>query len=93
MTIWTERNPSRVTRDVTVWASVTRSIIKANIMGENTRRKFVITMVFVTMTLTSATLFKLAESTFSPCTVLRNSKGSDRSGVLKMLKGMQKDTA
>ena len=89
MTVWTERGnikriPSCVTRDVMVQAS----IIKAN-----TRRHFVTTMAFVTKTLMSATLFNLAGNTFSPLTVLRNSKGSGRSCSLKTPKGAQKDAA
>eukprot|EP00957_Ditylum_brightwellii_P058004 4398888-Ditylum_brightwellii.AAC.1 len=62
-------------------------------MVESARRDFVITMACVTMTLTSATLFNLAGNTFSPRTVLQNSRGSGRSNLLKTQKGAQKDAA
>eukprot|EP00957_Ditylum_brightwellii_P101181 7710872-Ditylum_brightwellii.AAC.1 len=61
--------------------------------GGNAGRNIVITMFFVTMTLTSATLFKLVGNTFSPRTVLQNSRGSNRSGSLKTPKGAQKYAA
>eukprot|EP00957_Ditylum_brightwellii_P058916 4467605-Ditylum_brightwellii.AAC.1 len=65
-----KRNPSHITRDITVPAS----IIKAK-----ARRNVVTTMTFATMTLRSATSFKLAGSTFSQRTVLRSNRGSGRS--------------
>eukprot|EP00957_Ditylum_brightwellii_P067399 5116490-Ditylum_brightwellii.AAC.1 len=40
---------------------------------------FVTIMAFVTMTWMSATLLKLAGSTFSPCTISQNIRGSGRS--------------
>eukprot|EP00957_Ditylum_brightwellii_P159425 12135968-Ditylum_brightwellii.AAC.1 len=96
MTIWTTRNPSCVTRHIRVRASVTGGvfcIIKANTMGKSAGRNIVITMAFVTMTQMSVTSLNLAGNTFSPCTVLRNSRGSGRSSSLKTPKGAQKDAA
>eukprot|EP00957_Ditylum_brightwellii_P148923 11338375-Ditylum_brightwellii.AAC.1 len=62
-------------------------------MEESAGRNIVITMAFVAMTLTSVTLLNLAGNTFSPRTVLRKSRGSSRSGLLKSPKGAQKDVA
>eukprot|EP00957_Ditylum_brightwellii_P192372 14644776-Ditylum_brightwellii.AAC.1 len=72
-------SPSRVTRDVMVW----KNVIKAS------KRKSIATiMVFVTvMAQTSATLCRAAGSMFSPHTVLQNSRGSGRSGLLRTPKG------
>eukprot|EP00957_Ditylum_brightwellii_P063568 4825492-Ditylum_brightwellii.AAC.1 len=68
-------------RDITVWDNVTKA---------NERNRVMTIMVFVTMAQTSATSCKLAGSTFSPRTVLRNSRGSGRSGLLRMPKGKPK---
>eukprot|EP00957_Ditylum_brightwellii_P144531 11009751-Ditylum_brightwellii.AAC.1 len=68
-------------------------VSKANIMGESTGKSTVTTMAFVTMILPSATLLNLTRNTFSQCTVSRNSRGSGRSGLLKMLNGAPRDVA
>eukprot|EP00957_Ditylum_brightwellii_P176551 13445920-Ditylum_brightwellii.AAC.1 len=69
---------SHITRDVMVWENITKA----------SQRKIIVTiMAFVTVALTSATLCKPAGSTFSPHTILRNSRGSGRSSFLRALKG------
>eukprot|EP00957_Ditylum_brightwellii_P133509 10178326-Ditylum_brightwellii.AAC.2 len=67
-----------------VWESITLGSV---------RKSFVITMVFVTMAPKSATLFKLTENISSLLIVLRNNRGSGRSGMLRTLKGMPRNMA
>eukprot|EP00957_Ditylum_brightwellii_P047197 3584467-Ditylum_brightwellii.AAC.1 len=76
-------SPNPITRDVTAWENVTK---------ENERFFFVTIMVCVTKIQTSATLCKPTGSMFSPRTVLRNSRGSRRSGLSRTPKGGQKST-
>jgi hypothetical protein len=64
--------------------------VQENIMLESSRKGFVTIMVCVTMAQRSATLCKAAGSTFSPRTVLWNSRGSGRSSLSWTLKGRPK---
>eukprot|EP00957_Ditylum_brightwellii_P064727 4912563-Ditylum_brightwellii.AAC.1 len=57
-----------------------------NIMMQNIRRSFNITMVFVTMALRNAAIIRLAGSMFSPLIVSQRSRGSGRSILLRMPK-------
>eukprot|EP00957_Ditylum_brightwellii_P065494 4967907-Ditylum_brightwellii.AAC.1 len=77
-------SPSCVTRDI---------MVQENVIKASKRKSIVSIMVFVTMVQASATLCRAAGSTFSPRTVLRNSRGSSRSGLLKTPKGGPKGMA
>eukprot|EP00957_Ditylum_brightwellii_P115996 8849067-Ditylum_brightwellii.AAC.1 len=77
-------SPSCVTRDVMIWASVIK---------EKGRQRFVTIMVYVTMTQTSAALCRVSGSTFSPCTISQNSRGSGRSSLSRTLKVGPKSAA
>eukprot|EP00957_Ditylum_brightwellii_P078133 5940246-Ditylum_brightwellii.AAC.1 len=66
-------------------------ISKANSIGASEEKKIVITMAFAIMTPLSATLLNLARNTFSRRTILWNSRGSDRSCLLKMLRGVPRN--
>eukprot|EP00957_Ditylum_brightwellii_P143062 10900395-Ditylum_brightwellii.AAC.1 len=57
------------------------------------KKNIVITMVFATMAQRSAASIKLAGSTFSLLTVSWNSRGSSRSGLLRMLRGVPRNAA
>eukprot|EP00957_Ditylum_brightwellii_P007230 549423-Ditylum_brightwellii.AAC.1 len=62
-------------------------------MKSSKRKSITTIMVFVTMVWTSATLRKPTGSTFSPCTILQNSRGSVRSGLLRTPKDKPKGAA
>eukprot|EP00957_Ditylum_brightwellii_P146836 11178237-Ditylum_brightwellii.AAC.1 len=74
-------SPNCITRDVMVWENVTK---------EKERKSVETIIVCVTITWMSATLCKPTGSTFSPCTVSQNSRGSGRSGLSRMPKGRPK---
>eukprot|EP00957_Ditylum_brightwellii_P207951 15355240-Ditylum_brightwellii.AAC.1 len=81
-------------RSIQSWNCVTRDVMKtANLIPENTRRSFAITMVFVIMTPRSATSFRLTGSTFSQLATPWKIRGSDRSALLRMPKGTPKSVA
>eukprot|EP00957_Ditylum_brightwellii_P115639 8820577-Ditylum_brightwellii.AAC.1 len=96
MAIGTTRKLSCITRHVRARASVMRGVFhisKANTVGESAGKSIVTTMAFVTMTPSNATSLNLARNTFSPHTILQNSRGSDRFGSLKTPKAVTRDAA
>eukprot|EP00957_Ditylum_brightwellii_P188114 14321114-Ditylum_brightwellii.AAC.1 len=65
-----------------------------NITLGSVRKSVAATMGFITMmTQRSATIIKLAGSMFSPLTMSQKSRGSDRSALLRIPRGMQRSTA
>eukprot|EP00957_Ditylum_brightwellii_P191837 14604124-Ditylum_brightwellii.AAC.1 len=61
--------------------------------GKRRKKCFMITMAFVTMTPPNSTSLNLSRNMFSRRTILWNSRGSGRSGLLKMPKGALRDAA
>eukprot|EP00957_Ditylum_brightwellii_P134764 10274574-Ditylum_brightwellii.AAC.1 len=67
------------TKDITGWENI--------ILG-SIRKRFVTTMGFDTMTHRSVTITKLSGSMFSPLTIMWKSRGSGKSALLRMPRGM-----
>eukprot|EP00957_Ditylum_brightwellii_P120373 9184599-Ditylum_brightwellii.AAC.1 len=57
------------------------------------KKKFVTTMAFVTMTQRNVTIIKLTGVTFSPLTASQKSRGSSKSALLRMPRGVPRGAA